>query len=148
MIVFSGFLALISCSTHKEATSPPVDTPESFSESGTAVIPDKWWTAFGDEKLNALVDSAMQSNFDLLTAWERLRAANAVSDLESSALFPSLEATAGGEINRFSDNSQSSEQIQLGLSSAYEIDLWGRIRSSIEAEQYRAQATLLDYQTG
>jgi NodT family efflux transporter outer membrane factor (OMF) lipoprotein len=34
------------------------------------------------------------------------------------------------------------------LSAAYEIDLWGRIRSGIQAEKFRARASLADYQTG
>ncbi len=146
LIILGGFSVLVSCGTQKE-TAPPVEMPGSFSESGTAVIPNKWWTAFDDEQLNALVDSALQSNFDLLTAWERLRAAEAVVDRESSALLPDLEASGTGDVNRFSDSSGDSEQIELGLSSVYEIDLWGRIQSSVEAEQYRARATLRDYQT-
>ncbi len=137
---------LAGCGTQKEIDAP-VEIPEAFSASGSEVVPDKWWTTFEDEQLNAAIDTAMQSNFDLLTAWERLRAAKAVVDRESSSLFPSLEASGTGELNRFSDSSQDSEQIQLGLSSVYEIDLWGRIQSSVDAERYRAQATLLDYQT-
>lgn len=148
LIALSGIAVIIlaGCGTQKEIDAP-VEIPDTFSESGTQLVPDQWWTSFDDERLNAAIDTAMQSNFNLLTAWERLRAARAVVDRESSALFPDLEASATGEVNRFSDHSQDSEQIQLGLSSVYEIDLWGRIQSSIDAEQYRAQATLLDYET-
>lgn len=139
-MIFAG------CKTHEEVTAP-VEIPESFSESGTQLIPQQWWTAFEDDQLNAIIDTALQSNFDLLTAWERLKAADAVADREASALFPDLEATLQGETGRNSDNFQDSDQIQIGLSSVYEIDLWGRIQSGAEAEQYRAQATLFDYQT-
>lgn len=148
LLIFSGISVLIlaGCGTQKKIDAP-VEMPDTFSGSGSEVIPDRWWTAFDDERLNAVIDTAIQSNFNLLTAWERLKAAQAVVDRESSALFPSLEAAGTGEVNRFSDSSQDSEQIQLGLSSVYEIDLWGRIQSSIAAERYRTQATLLDYQT-
>ncbi|MEX1123546.1 MAG: efflux transporter outer membrane subunit [Balneolales bacterium] len=148
LLTFSGIvlLAITGCRTQKTA-SPPVEIPDNFSTSGTQLVPERWWTTFDDDNLNAVVDSALQSNFNLLTAWQRLQAAQAVVDRESSALYPDLEASAGGEVNRPANNFQDPESIQLGLSSVYEIDLWGRIRSGVEAEQFRAQATLSDYQT-
>lgn len=125
----------------------PVNIPQSFSESGAGLVPEEWWQSFGDSQLNTVVDTAMNSNFTLLTAWERLQAAEAVADRESSTLFPSFEASGSAQANRFSDSSQDSEQLQLGLTSSYEIDLWGRIGSIVDAEQFRAQATFFDYQT-
>ena len=141
LLLFSG------CSTQKDAIEPPLSVPESFSESGTQPTPDKWWTAFEDDQLNSVIDSALQENFDLLTAWERLRAANAVVDRESSVLFPDLEATAGAEATRTDNSSNDSETLSLGLTSTYEIDLWGRLRSAVEAEEFRADATFADFQT-
>jgi NodT family efflux transporter outer membrane factor (OMF) lipoprotein len=141
-------LLLISgCASQKGTIDPPLTLPESFSESGSQLTPDRWWTSFEDEQLNTIIDSAMQDNFDLLTAWERLRAARSVVDRESSALFPDLEATAGASATRTDDPSSDSETLQLGLSSAYEIDFWGRIQSAVEAEQFRADATFADFQT-
>ena len=147
-LMVAGIVALIFCSCRTQGElSNPVEIPQTFSDSGLELVPEKWWTSFGDAPLNSIVDSAMTSNFTLLTAWERLRAAEAVVDRESSALFPSFEASGSAQANRFSDSSEDSEQLQLGLSSSYEIDLWGRIGSTIDAEQFRAQATLFDYQT-
>lgn len=148
LLILSGItiFLFISCRTQGEIADP-VEIPETFSDSGTELVPAKWWTSFEDNRLNTIIDSALTSNFTLLTAWERLRAAEAVVDRESSLLFPTFEATGSAQADRFSDNSQDSEQLQLGLSSSYEIDLWGRIGSSIDAEQFRAQATFYDYQT-
>ena len=106
-------------------------------------MPERWWTAFESERLNAAVDTALAANFDVRTAWERLRAAEAVVDRESSALFPDLE----GSVQGGASSSQGLDNTQLGLSSVYEVDLWGRIRSRIDAEQYRTEATFTDYQT-
>lgn len=137
-------LSFAGCATQTGTVSLPMDAPDTFSEPGTLDVPERWWIAFGNERLNATVDSAMERNFNLKTAWQRLRAAEAVVDRESSALFPDLEASASGGASRFSDQADT-ESIELGLSSVYELDLWGRIRSGIEAERYRAQATLSDY---
>ncbi|MDZ7755914.1 efflux transporter outer membrane subunit [Rhodohalobacter sp.] len=146
MLLGIAVLVLNGCRTQEEVSNP-VEIPDSFSESGMEVLPAKWWTSFEDNRLNTVIDSALTSNFTLLTAWERLRAAEAVVDRESSLLFPTLDASGSAQADRFSDSSQDSEQIQLGLSSSYEIDLWGRIGSTIDAEQFRARATLFDYQT-
>ena len=140
-------ISLTGCATQTRTASLPVDPPESFSETGTQDVPERWWTVFENEQLNALVDTALASNFDVRIAWKRLQAAQAVVDRESSALFPDLEGSAQGGVSSSQSVFQGAENIQLGLSSVYEVDLWGRIRSRIEAEQYRAEATFADYQT-
>jgi len=149
LIVLVIFFLAGGCASQKKSIDPPLTLPESFSDTGSQITSDKWWTSFGDERLNSIIDSAMQDNFDLLTAWERLRESRAVVDRESSFLFPDLEATAGAEARRTgTDNSsQDSEILQLGLSSTYELDLWGRLRSAVEAEEFRADATFADFQT-
>ena len=141
---------LLGCGSTADTTAP-VETPRSFSETGTQEVPDRWWTAFENETLNALVDSATAANFTLRTAWERLQAARAVVDRESGALFPTLEASAQAEARRTDaadgrGEAENVESLQLGLSSAYEVDLWGRIRARVQAEQYRVDATRADYQ--
>jgi NodT family efflux transporter outer membrane factor (OMF) lipoprotein len=95
-----------------------------------------------------LVDSALNNNFDLTTIWYQFRAAEAVVKRESSFLWPDIEAGAQSALNRPEPDFAGGENLQLGLSAAYEIDLWGRIRSGIQAEKYRARASLADYQTG
>ena len=135
---------LTGCAGQARTMEVPVELPPAFSSEGTADLPARWWTAFEDAGLNAAVDSALSSNFDLKAAWERLRAAQAVADRQSAALWPQADATAAGEIRR---GSGDAEEVTLALSSFYEVDLWGRIRSSVDAERFRAEASLADYQT-
>ncbi|MFH5831590.1 efflux transporter outer membrane subunit [Halalkalibaculum sp. DA3122] len=140
MTYFSG------CAAQRETVTLPVDAPGSFSQTGTPQLPERWWTSFEDEKLNTMIDTALTTNFGLKTAWQRLRASQAVVNRESSALFPDLEATAQGEVTDGATSGPPGENIGLGLSSVYEVDLWGRIRSSVEAEEFRAEASFTDYQ--
>jgi NodT family efflux transporter outer membrane factor (OMF) lipoprotein len=139
--------ALLNCSPKTTSVSLPVDSPESFAESGMQPVPERWWIVFEDAQLNALVDSALNSNFNLKTAWERLRAAQAVVDRESSRFFPRLDGSVRAERNRSQSQFRDSEVLELGLSSEYEIDLWGQIRSGVDAERFRARASYADYQT-
>ena len=135
----------IGCSGRQKAVSQPVDAPLEFSRSGSQKVPDRWWKAFDDPKLNRLVGRALRSNFNLKTAWARLREARAVVDRESSFLYPHLDAFAEGQIER--TGTGDGEQLRLGLVSDYEVDLWNRIESTVQAERYRAKATLADYRT-
>jgi NodT family efflux transporter outer membrane factor (OMF) lipoprotein len=146
--VGSLVLLMLGCATQKQSVDPPVQESASFSQSGSAEVPSKWWRSFENDRLNALVDTGLSSNFDIQTAWQRLQASEAVVDRETGGLFPSLDANAEAQTVR---NQQSpfgnSDDLSVGLSSSYEIDLWGRIGSQVDAVEYRAQATLADYQT-
>lgn len=148
LIFFSGMIIilLLGCSRKNTNTTVPLDPPANFSYSGQAIIPDKWWTVFKDQHLNALVDTALANNFDLLAVWYRIAEARAVVDRESSFLLPDIQASAQSGISYPEPNFVGGENLRLGLSAVYEVDLWGRIRSGIEAERYRAEASLWDYQ--
>ena len=141
------FLGLLGCAPTSE-TSAPVAPPDSFSAAGTQEVPDRWWRTFDDERLNAIVDTATAENFTLRTAWQRLQAAEAVVDREAGALVPDLEAAGRAERRGGTEDAFAvGGNFELGLSSVYEVDLWGRVRSRVEAERFRARATRTDYQT-
>jgi len=61
----------------------PVKIPDSFSATGTALTPEKWWSAFEDDELDSLIESALTNNFDLQTAWDRLAQAEAIAKKNS-----------------------------------------------------------------
>src|SRR6056297_1909069 len=143
---FIAVLLLASCASQRTTTELPIESPDSFSMEGDTIAPDRWWTAFGDDNLNAWVDSAMTSNFTLQSAWQRLIASRAVVMREQAPLFPTLEADVSADRQRFADSGRITEELSLGLSTVYEVDLWGRIRSAVEAEQLRAEASLFEYQ--
>ncbi len=139
------FTAFAGCSPKTVDVSLPVEPPEFFSRSGDVLVPDRWWIVFEDPDLNLLIDSALTSNFNLRSTWENLRAARFIVERESSGLYPSVEATLQGGIDYPQPDYVGGESFRFGLRSEYEVDLWGRIRSSIEAEQYRARADFSDY---
>ena len=140
-------LLITGCASSQHEVPAPVTPPERFSDSGDGAIPDLWWRAFDDEPLNQRLDQALGSNLDLIVAWQRLREARSVVDRESASLFPDLEASADAEARRGSARGADTEQLRLGLSSSYEVDLWGRIRSRVDAQRFRLQASYADYQT-
>jgi len=162
-----------SCSPFKplHRISPEGELPQTFSlyKAGPE-RPDRWWETFEDPELNALIDKALTGNFTLKEAWARLIQANALVLQKGSRLYPDLNFTSGGSYTRQKittegDTStgssrtmgaaapsktvtrQKTENYSLGLTSSYELDLWGRIRSEREAERLSAFATRADLNT-
>lgn len=125
----------------------PIKEPAPFSVSGTAELPEKWWTIFEDPVLNRLVDTALTANLGLRADWQQFRAALAVVDRESAALWPQVEASSRTALSRPEPDFAGGENLQAGIGASYEFDLWGRIRAGVEAEEFRARATMYDYRT-
>jgi NodT family efflux transporter outer membrane factor (OMF) lipoprotein len=133
------------------ATPPPreltIEAPTRFSQpAGEQALPERWWLAFNDSNLDNLIEQALSESFTLQAAWARLRQAEAVARRERGTLWPELDAEAG--LTRQDSNSTSAQTSrQLGLSAAYEVDLWGRLSSSSEAALLDAQASAADLHT-
>ncbi|WP_188460530.1 efflux transporter outer membrane subunit [Marivirga lumbricoides] len=133
-----------SCATKTVQSDLPFETPETFSHSGTMELPEKWWLSFEDSTLNEIVRQALDSNLNLITALKRYEAAQAVVDRESSSLFPQVSGFVQSAFSRPEPDFVGGENVQFGLRASYEVDLWGRIRAQIDAEEYRATAAYND----
>ena len=108
-----------------------------------------WWTAFEDDRLNALIDRALESSFSLRTAWDRLDQARALAEKAGADLWPNLDGSAGasrevGKVSGF-DRTYLTDY-SLGLAAGYEVDLWGRVRASSDAARLDALSTAEDLQ--
>ena len=53
-------------------TPTPDPVPPAFTATGTNHLPDRFWTAFGDPQLDALIERALAGNFTLRQAQDRL----------------------------------------------------------------------------
>lgn len=146
LLLSYAIISMTGCAPKTIKATLPIDSPEAFSYSGEQPPPDRWWTIFDDQVLNAMVDQALDSNFNLMTFWYRFQETQAIADREASYLLPEVETSMQSRMNRPQPDFVGGENVQLGLSAFYQVDLWGRIRSLAEAERYRADATFADYQ--
>ncbi len=140
-------LFLASC-TPAPFSASPLLLPQSFSASGPAELTGQWWREFNDPLLNGLVERAFQGNFTLLAAWSRLAQAEALARKAGAGLRPGLDGEAVPEHERRDDggSSFSTESLSLRLVAAYELDLWGRLRSQRDAAALDARASREDLQ--
>lgn len=121
--------------------------PQAYSVSPNSWDPGlRWWESFGDAQLNEFIEEALGQNFSLQQSWARLQQARALAVKSGAALYPDLALGAGASWRRHQSAvaGQADEEYSLGLSSSYEIDLWGRIRSERQAALLSADASRED----
>jgi NodT family efflux transporter outer membrane factor (OMF) lipoprotein len=143
LLLSIGLLALAGCASKGPQPKFSTNSLPPLSESGQEIAPDRWWLAFNDSGLNREVNRALGENFDLGLALQRLRAAQALTRREASDLLPDLNGFFASE-NRFGPRLDET-RLNSGLEAAYQVDLWGQIRSRVDAERLRAEATRSDY---
>ncbi|MDY6798591.1 MAG: efflux transporter outer membrane subunit, partial [Pseudomonadota bacterium] len=139
--------ALAACAAKPLERAPPVELPDSFSHHRNTTgdpVADRWWQAFDDAALTQLVNRALDDNLSLKASYQRLLQARAVADRQSASLFPSVDTSADAQ--RQESDTTGSTRYSAGLNASYEVDLWGRVRAQVEAEELRASASLADYQ--
>ena len=150
--LFSGYLLMfpVSCSSVPIQIEPPLVPQASFSVSGETPLPDQWWLSFNDPVLNKLIDKALTNNFNLRSAWDRLAQAEASARKSGAERYPGLNAQAqssrtrsyGGKGTSSTGQSINSfNRFSVGLAAGYELDLWGRIRSTHKAAGFDVRAT-------
>lgn len=144
-LLFISFfaIALSSCRITKPYVSPDVDTKDLYRDLQTSDTNSighlKWKEVFTDQYLQDLIQKGLDNNLDLLAAYTRIQQAQAYFNQSKALLLPDLNANAGitqsrlPESQRFDGNS-SRTQYNLGLSSSWEVDIWGRLGSSKRAE--------------
>ena len=107
----------------------------------------EWWTVFRDTDLDALQRQALEANQELKAAFAAVEQARFVAGYARSEIFPSLSSGSGYTRERFSLNQDPSlggavrENFRAPLDLSYEIDLWGRIRRSVEGARADAAAS-------
>ena len=114
-----------------------------------------WWTLFGDSELNDYEQRALANNQSLKAAVARLAEARSFARMATANYYPQVSVNPSAERQRLSGNrpllggssstapvTQSIFQIPFDLN--YEIDLFGRVRRSVEAANATYQASAAD----
>ena len=118
-------------------------------------LPDEWWKVFGSSTLNGLVSKALSSNLDLAGAKARVETSRALIGVKRSEWFPQLNSTSSIGTQRLSQSGFARTSAAFGpvsdmllrdsyksaLDMSYELDLWGRVKRSVESAE--ANAALL-----
>ena len=147
-------LVLAGCAVGPDYKQPEVAAPPQYkgatdwqvAQPSDTVPKGQWWKAFRDPVLDGLVERVEVSNQNLRAAEARYRQAQAGIAAARSALFPSLGASVGAQRTGGGAraNGESGTRYTASLDARWEVDLWGRVRRTVEASSAGAEASAAD----
>ncbi len=135
---------------------------DAYNDKISSEEPDNpmWWEVFDDPKINLLVQSVYEQNLSLRAAGMRVLNARAQRDYAVGGLFPQQQSFSGlYRRDQLSVTTNGLGQLiergfpinrrfgtwSTGLDAAWELDIWGKFRRSIEAADANLDASIEDY---
>ena len=143
----------ISAAVPAHWTPPPANLPSRLSDDD---VDNTWWKSFHDAELSSLVDRLAVQNLDLQSAAERVVQGVAQRQIAVSQSLPHIEGQSQSSYDRVSENGTLSLLTPApgaplaygfyrdGLTSAWELDLFGCVRRAVEAADAATLAAIED----
>lgn len=154
---------LAGCSIGPKYTKPTALVPPAYKELGAPNVEGawkpaqprdeaargKWWENFNDPELNQLEDKLSISNQNIAAAAANVQVARAMIREARAQYFPALTANPGIANSRLSTAfgqtvGATFTTYSLPVDATWEPDLWGRIRNTVKADTFAAQASVAD----
>ncbi len=145
---------------------PEMCMPQAFEEmkNGEANADlREWWKQFQDPVLDGLIAEALQANYDLRIALEKIEQARGQYRVEKSHLWPEIDFNATAIRSRISQNFLPEQStplgrkadfiptflniFQVGFDALWELDFFGKFRHAKRAAYYTWEATKEDAQS-
>lgn len=142
-LTLSMMLILAGCtSLAPDYQRPELPVPQQFSLSRNALVPSSggyqdtgWRSFFVDPQAKRLIDDALRYNRDLKMAILKVQEARAQYNVTEADRYPQLNAS--GEANlegNLSGDSNTTREYQAGLTTSYELDLFGKLKNLSDAD--------------
>lgn len=166
LILASLALLLGGCMMGPDYERPTAPVPVTFkeldgwkiAEPSDAADRGAWWAVFNDPLLDALLHQVVVSNQTLKSSEAAFRQARAVVEQTRSSLYPVIGLDASIDQSRSSTGSRSGSATgfsggsggrnetvySTSLGASWELDVWGRIRRTVESDVASAQASAAD----
>jgi multidrug efflux system outer membrane protein len=164
---FRGFYSIIAvavvaattgaCMVGPNYVRPPIEQPATFKSPAPggdqSALPEEWWRLYRDADLDGLITTANASNQTLLQAVARVDQARALARVAASFRYPTITAGPISTRQRTSANRISTVTGQpvaraatfndwlVPVDLSYEVDVWGRVRRSVQAARAAAAAS-------
>lgn len=125
-------------------------TPRDYLDKGN------WWEIYDDETLNRLESQAGVANQTLKAAYARLMQAKATTGISKATKLPSLDLSGFAQRSRVLLNQYGFDSGPSGIlfnyydissNLNYEVDLFGRVKRTIEAAEADMESATADFQT-
>ena len=150
--LFSSFalLGLSGCGTDSIVKRQPVSVPADWKNAHSFPVADpnrdlsRWWGRFNDPTLTRIISMALANNPDFASATSQVRESRARREAVTASLFPSLNggASAGSSTSRRDGfGSDGNSNYSASLNASWEIDLYGKNRSLVDAASAQVGAS-------
>jgi len=155
---------LAACKVGPDYVEPITPVPDVWTDQVTAEMADstppieEWWAALNDTVLTELIRRAEIANKDLGIAVARVKETRALRGIAKGGLLPDIVLSGTYSRVMISENSPQGQILvgagipvtsngvwNTGLGLSWEIDLFGRIRRTIEAATAFMEASIEDY---
>lgn len=126
---------------YKEAKGWQQAQPQDQANKG------EWWAVYHDATLSSLLSQVSISNQNVAQYEAQYRQAKALAAESRSDLFPTISGTGAGTRSGSKASSSGSSQRSVSnsfsaeASASWELDLWGKLRRSLEENKASAQAS-------
>ena len=152
LLLFLSTVTAVGQTVNRYLNTP---LPKEWEESGTVFqqtlpVDDHWWKSFQDTKLDSLIALAVDRNYSVAMAINRIAAARANLWAERGNFFPSIGLNAGWTRQETSGNTSSLPQstehyYDAAVSMSWEIDVFGSIRKRVKAQKENFAASKEEY---
>ena len=139
LLPLSLSITLTACNLAPAYERPAAPVPPAWPNGSaySAALPTEkaglpWTALVGDERLRTIINRALINNRDLRITLANVLAARAQYRIQRAAQMPPVTADANATLTRRNDQRQDSYSADIGFS-AFEIDLFGRLRNLSES---------------
>jgi NodT family efflux transporter outer membrane factor (OMF) lipoprotein len=151
----AALASLAGCMVGPDYVRPEAPINELWVEQSDARVSDEaelleWWSVFDDPTLVGLVETAYRQNLDLRAAGVRVLQSMAQRGVAIGDLFPQSQ-TIDGSFARKRDSENANvppgyfTDWSFSFDASWELDVWGKIRRSIESADAELLATIASY---
>lgn len=146
-------LLLSGCAVGPDYHRPTVNVPAQYKEAKgwreatpqDAQNKGEWWAVYHDATLSGLLSQVSISNQNVAQYEAQYRQAKALVSESRSDLFPSAtftgSSTRSGSAGSTTGTRTTSNSHSLEASASWELDIWGKLRRTLEENKASAQAS-------
>jgi NodT family efflux transporter outer membrane factor (OMF) lipoprotein len=150
LLAASVAVLMAGCAVGPDYVRPDVSTPANYKElegwkaaqPRDDVVRGEWWRLYGDPVLDDLEAQVASANQNLAQAQAQYRAARALVESSRASYFPTLDASASSVRGNRTGAIRNTHT--LTLDAAWEADLWGKLRRTVESSRASAEASAAD----
>ncbi len=163
-ICFVSMLFVAGCTVGPNYRRPAAEVPATYKEVGNwkpaqpneQNLGGNWWELFQDPQLNSLELQVDVSNQNLKAAQAQYTQARALVRYSRADLFPTVSVNPSATRTKTSSrrpppnsifNGITTNDFQIPFELSYQLDVWGRVRRTVESYRDQAQASAADLAT-